>query len=255
MTIDAGARRETIVRRLNAAGFVSVTALTRELGVSDMTVRRDLRRLEADGVATVVHGGASLAAASPGGSGFAGRVRRQQDAKAAMARAAVNLIPADASVVLDAGTSVFEVAKALPGRFAGYLFTHSVPVLAHMVSFPEIHVNALGGELQPESQALIGPTTIENLAKVRASVLFLGAAGMNERGIFVAKDLERSTKSALIRAVDRVVLVADHTKLRAQAPVWLAGLDVVDVLVTDRPVPPAMERACARAGVRVIAGG
>lgn len=256
--MDAKARRDTILRLLGAAGFVSVSGLTRDLGVSDMTVRRDLRKLEADGALTVVHGGASLVTASPRGGGFAGRVRRQLDAKLDIARAAVELIPPETSIVLDAGTSVFEVAKMLPGRFTGYVFTHSVPVLAHMVSFPEIHVHALGGELQPESQALIGPTTIENLAKVQASLLFLGAAAMNERGIFVAKDLERSTKNALIRAVDRVVLVADHSKLLARAPVRLAELDVVDVLVTDRPVPAAMERACRQSGVEVIvaeAGG
>ena len=78
---------------------------------------------------------------------------------------------------------------------------------------------------------------------------------MNERGLFVAKDLERSTKAALIRAVERVVLVADHSKLRAQAPVWLNGLDVVDVLVTDLAVPTSMERACRQAGVEVIVAG
>lgn len=250
--MDAQARRGAILRLLNATGFVAVSALTRDLAVSDMTIRRDLRKLELEGMLRIVHGGASLPAATVSGTGFASRIRSQLEAKASIARTAIDLIPDDGSIILDAGTTVFELARALPGRFTGYVFTHSVPVLAQMVSFPAIHVNALGGDLEPESQALIGPTTIENLAKVRASVLFLGAASLGERGVFVAKDRERSTKNAMLRAADRVVLLADHTKLAAQAPVLLAGLDVLDILVTDRPLSAQMERVCRASGVQVL---
>ncbi len=253
MATGASARRGTIARLLNSTGFVSVTDLTVLLGVSDMTIRRDLKRLEAEGVAKVVHGGASLPAYAPAsGTGFLARARRRIDAKAAIALAAVDLIPPDGSVVLDAGTTVFELARALPGRFQGYVFTHSIPVMVHMMGFPDIHLHGLGGELQPESQALIGPTTIENLAKVRASVLFLGAAAIDERGLFVAKDLERSTKSALIRSVDRVVVLADQSKFRGKAPVRLCPLEVADVLVTDATPPPVVKRACHKAGIEII---
>lgn len=250
---DATARRATIARLLNGAGFVAVTDLTRQLNVSDMTIRRDLRKLESDGVLTVVHGGARLPAPNgAGGNGFVARAREELDAKSAIALAAVELIPENSSIILDAGTTVYELAKALPGRFAGYVFTHSVPVLVHMLAFPAIPVHGLGGELQTKSQAMIGPTTIENLAKVHASVLFLGAASIDERGIFVAKDLERSTKMALMRAVDKVVLLADRTKLKSKAPVRLCPLDPVDVLVTDAPVSPQFQRACAHAGVEIV---
>jgi DeoR family transcriptional regulator, fructose operon transcriptional repressor len=247
------ARREEIMRRLQAAGFLSVTYLTGELGVSDMTVRRDLKQLAKAGELRVVHGGASLPHGTLRTADFASRAQHQLEAKRRMARRAVALVTPGATIAVDAGTTAFEVAAALPDTFRGCVITHSVPVLQHMLHLPASRVIGLGGELLADSQALVGALTVEALSGLHAETVFLGAAAVNERGIYVATDHERPTKQALIDCADRVVLLADRSKFSDSAPVRLAPLDAVDVLVTDGPLPPAMTAVLDAAGVSVRA--
>lgn len=232
--LTAAGRRERIRRDLERTGFISVTALTRELGVSDMTIRRDLRRLENEGALRIVHGGASL----PTSSDYRLRGMTERAAKALIGQYAANLIEPGSTVLMDAGTTVAQVARYLASDHQGYVITHSVPVIETLLTRMDVQVHCLGGDLMPESRAMIGPTTVENLEKVSAQVLFLGAAAITERGVFVAKDLERATKSAFIRASRRVILVVDHSKFSKFSPVLLSPLDAVDEIVTDR-TPPA----------------
>lgn len=250
-TRGGAARREEILRRLQAAGFVSVTTLTGELGVSDMTVRRDLKLLAAAGEVRVVHGGASLPHGTLRTADFAGRSERELDAKRRIARYAVGLVGLTDTIAVDAGTTAFELAAALPDGFRGCVITHSVPVLQHMLHLPGARVIGLGGELLADSQALVGALTVAALGGLHADIVFLGAAALNHRGVHVATDLERPTKQALTDVADRVVLLADHSKFSASAPVRLVPLDGVDVLVTDAPVPETMAGPLADAQVAV----
>jgi DeoR family transcriptional regulator, fructose operon transcriptional repressor len=248
---SAAARREEIMRRLQAAGFVSVTYLTAELGVSDMTVRRDLKQLAAAGELRVVHGGASLPHGTLRTADFASRSQHERDAKRRIARRAAALVAPTATIAVDAGTTTFELAAALPDTFRGCVITHSVPVLQHMLHRPAARVIGLGGELLAGSQALVGALAVQALAGLNAEIVFLGVAAVNERGVYVATDLERPTKQALMDVAARVVLLADHSKLSVSAPVRLASLDAVDVLVTDAPLPAGAVDAFEQAGVDV----
>jgi DeoR family fructose operon transcriptional repressor len=245
------ARREEIMRRLQAAGFLSVTDLTSELGVSDMTVRRDLKQLAAAGELRVVHGGASLPHGTLRTADFASRAQHERAAKRRVARHAVRLVTPGATIGVDAGTTCFELVAALPDTFRGCVITHSVPVLQHMLHLPGARVIGLGGELLSASQALVGALTVQAMAGLSAEILFLGVAAVDERGVYVATDLERPTKLALMDAADRVVLLADHSKFSASAPVRLAPLDALDVLVTDVPLPGDTAEAFDGAGVTV----
>lgn len=249
---DGVARREAIMRGLQASGFLSVTHLTHELGVSDMTVRRDLKRLAETGQVRVVHGGASLPHGTLRTADFTSRGERELRAKRRIAQLALGLVDAGTTIAIDAGTTPFELAAALPDTFAGTVITHSVPVLQHMLHVPAARVIGLGGELLAESQALVGALTVEALAGLHAEILFLGAAAVSRRGLFIATDVERYTKQSLMAAADRVVLLVDHTKFSAAAPVRLALLDQVDVLVTDAPLKPALRRVFEQARVTVV---
>ncbi|MDU7361170.1 MAG: DeoR/GlpR family DNA-binding transcription regulator [Propionibacteriaceae bacterium] len=244
---SADDRREHIKRDLQQSGFVSVKGLTRRFGVSDMTVRRDLRRLEEEGELRIVHGGASL----PIGADYSQRGQSEPNAKATIGRFAASLLPRNATVLMDAGTTVAAVAQSLPDDFGGYVITHSVPVVEALLQRPGQHVHCLGGEVRSESRAMIGPTTVENLAKVNAQYLVLGAAAVNDHGVFVDKDIERGTKSALISASQRVILVVDRTKFTKLSPVVLAPLAVVDEIVTDANPPTAIADVCESLGITV----
>lgn len=245
--LSAGERQNDIMRLLQSSPFVSVTDLVNRFGVSDMTIRRDLRHLSRAGEVQVVHGGASLVHSTFRTADFAGRAQLSSEAKRRIAVAAQQFITADAIVAVDAGTTTFAAVAALPADFSGTVITHSVPVLQHMLSYPQVTVLGLGGELVAESQAMVGPRTVEGLSNLRADVFFLGAAAIAAEGIYVATDIERPIKRAFMASASKVILLADHGKLTSSAAVRLGDFSQIDVTITDRtpsaPVIAALEQA------------
>lgn len=250
--LSAGDRQADIMRLLQRSPFVSVTDLVNRFGVSDMTIRRDLRQLSKAGEVQIVHGGASLVHSTFRTADFAGRAQLSSDAKQKIAVAAQRFVPADAIVAVDAGTTTFAAIAALPVSFSGTIITHSVPVLQHMLSHPQVTVLGLGGELVAESQAMVGPRTVEGLSNLRADVFFLGAAAIAAEGIYVATDIERPIKRAFMASASTVVLLADHGKLTSSAAVRLSGFTQVDVAITDKNPPPSVIAALEEAGTELI---
>ena len=249
---SAPARRRRILELLSGTGFRSVVDLAGDLGVSDMTIRRDLRMLEREGDVRSVHGGAWLPPDSSPAPAFGVRATVQTEAKRRIAAAAVALVQLDEPVAVDAGTTAYEVACALPPDFVGTVITHSVPVIAHLMGRPWITVVGLGGELLPASQALVGSAGVEAARSLRVRRLFLGAAAVDERGVYVDADAERATKLAMLRMTDQVVLVADHSKFSSSAPVLLCGLDQVHLLITDARPSRSLTLALRHGGTRVV---
>jgi DeoR family transcriptional regulator, fructose operon transcriptional repressor len=239
---SAPARRRAILDEVERAGFVSVTDLTRMLGVSDMTVRRDLRKLQHQGRVRVVHGGVSALAGPVFSPAFAGRAGLEANAKRRIGQAAIGLIPDGATVAVDAGTTAFSAVQALPESFHGSVVTHSIPVMQLLLSRGAVRVVGLGGELLSSSQAFVGPRTVEATKDLRAQTLLLGCAAVDANGLYVASDNERPTKLALMDIADQVVLLADSTKFRASAPVRLCGWERVSSVVTNSTLSDDLQR-------------
>ncbi|KRE60953.1 hypothetical protein ASG78_11335 [Nostocoides sp. Soil756] len=250
--VSAPRRRRWILERLQETGFISVASLAQDLAVSDMTVRRDLRKLEERGEVRVVHGGVSLLHGPMHNPAFAARSDLESAAKAAIAREAHEFVGPEDTVAIDAGTTAYAVARALSSDFAGTVVTPSVPVIQLLLSRGRVRVVALGGELLHESQAFAGQMTVDAVKGLRVGTLFLGAAAVDERGVYVATDNERPTKLALIDVADRVVLLADHSKFSTAAPVLLCPLDRIDALVTDGPLPVETEALLRHTSTSVI---
>lgn len=249
---SARERRELILEALRSNGFLAVADLTHELGVSDMTVRRDLRKLAEVGEARVVRGGVSLPHGAFGPAGFSGRANTHTDAKRGIAAAARELVGAGDTIAIDAGTTAYELGAALPDGWGGCVVTHSVPLLHLMLDRPTARVVGLGGDLFAESQAFVGPMTVDAAARVRVRTFFLGAAAIDERGIYVAMDVERPTKQALMDIADEVVLLVDHGKFRTSAPVRLCPLARLHTVVTDRPPGAAVSERLTTEGIRLV---
>jgi DeoR/GlpR family transcriptional regulator of sugar metabolism len=142
-----------------------------------------------------------------------------------------------ATIAVDAGTTAYAVVQGLPDSFRGTVVTHSIPVMQLMLARGLGRVVGLGGELLPESQAFIGPRTVDAVAGLRVQTLLLGAAAVDEQGTYVSTDNERPTKLALMSIADRVVLLVDSSKFLASAPVHLCGWDEISAVVTDAPPP------------------
>lgn len=235
----APARRRRILEAVRSSGFVSVVELASRLGVSDMTIRRDLRKLQQQGEVTIVRGGVHLRP----DPGFERRSHANALAKQRVADAACQLIADTDTIAIDAGTTTCALADSLPETFSGSVVTHSIPVLQHFVANATTPVVGLGGDLYPPSKAFVGPMTVDAALYLRVRTFFLGAAAADERGLYVASDIERPTKHALMEIADQVVLLADHTKFSKSAPVLLCRLDQLTAVVTDQQPP---EPVCAR---------
>jgi DeoR family transcriptional regulator, fructose operon transcriptional repressor len=247
----ASPRRDRILAVLQERGFASVADLAQDLGVSDMTVRRDLKQLEESTEVRVVHGGASL----PHGtlrSTFAARGEENAVGKRQIAQHAAALIAERDSIAIDAGTTAYEVATSLPDNFAGLVVTNSVPVIQFLLGRPDIRVISLGGELLPTSHAFAGPMTIETAQSLRVRTFFLGAAAIDPRGVYVETDTERPTKLALANIAEQVILLADHTKFTNWAPVRLCPLTKINTLISDQQPPKTAAQALKNSDVRII---
>lgn len=252
---SAPARRRMIMEAVRDAGFISVTDLTHRLGVSDMTVRRDLRKLEQRGEVRVVHGGVSALHGPLQNPAFVNRANIDSDAKKAIALTARTLIGPTDTIAVDAGTTAYALAQAIPEGFRGTVVTHSVPVIQLMLNRGLGRVVGLGGELLVESQAFAGQMTVEAASGLRVRTFFLGAAAVDKRGVYVATDTERPTKLALMDIADQVVLMADHGKFASSAPVLLCSHERVDTLVTDIDPPNAISRHLQETGTEVVVAG
>lgn len=245
-------RAEAILAEVQRFGFASITALSESLAVSDMTIRRDVRRLAGDGELRLVHGGVSLPHGTLRTATFAGRAGQEADAKRLIAEAAVSLLSPVTSIAIDSGTTCYAVATALPRNFRGTVITHSVPVLQQMLMHPQAVVLGLGGELMPESQVLIGPRTTAAALELSSDVFFLGANSLDADGVYLRGDRELPVKSAFIERASRVVLLADGSKLTHTAPVKLADLDALSTIITNGPVPPRLQNRCANLGIDIV---
>lgn len=245
-------RRARILEVVSSAGLVSVTSLAADLGVSDMTIRRDLRRLSTQGSVRVLHGSVSLPHATLRTSEFVSRAQSNAVAKQRVSTVAARRIRETDVVAVDAGTTAYGVIAALPPTFRGTVVTHSVPVIQHLLHRPDVRVVGLGGDLYAPSQAFVGPSTVDQAAHVRVRILVLGAAAVDARGVYVEADVERPAKLALMDAADEVMLVVDSTKFSANAPVRLCELGRLTTLVTNAPPAANIRRELQKHDVELL---
>jgi DeoR/GlpR family transcriptional regulator of sugar metabolism len=246
---EAPARREELLRRLSAEGYVSSARLADEFGVSEMTIRRDLRQLSLDGQARRVIGGASLPHFGHG-LPFEERDRSGSAEKRAIAAACLPLLEGAAMVALDAGTTVAPLAALLlPGVT---VITHSVPVITVAAERDDIELIGIGGVYQRETHSFAGEAARRAIADYSVDVAVLSATALDSSGVLCANALDAELKKELARAARTTILLVDHSKLGARAPIRFGSLDLIDVVVTDDGADPDDLAVLADAGIRVV---
>jgi DeoR family transcriptional regulator, fructose operon transcriptional repressor len=248
---NATERRESIILAVRKEGFVSIADLTGRLGVSHMTIRRDLQHLEHTGQVRIVYGGVSLSLPALRDSGR--WVTSDAADEARIGRCAATLVGEGDVVAIDAGRLGYEVARALPEQFRGAVVTNSIPVIQLLMSRSRPpRVVGLGGEVTADGCAFIGASTVAAIDGVRVETLFLAADALDDRGAYARSDAETSVKRALLNIAARTVVIASHDCFSNSAPLLLGVLGQVATLVTDRRPPNKMERALRLAGVGVL---
>jgi DeoR/GlpR family transcriptional regulator of sugar metabolism len=242
-------RRQEILVRLDRDGKVVASELVAELGVSEDTVRRDLRELAAGGLVQRVHGGALPPA--PAVPSFAQRMRLAPEAKAHLAEAALPLLEGAEVIVLDGGTTSLELARRLPPHRTCTVLTNSPPVAAALAEHPCAEVVLLGGRLLKEAQVAVGPETIDALRLVNADACVLGICSLHpETGVTAIEHDEAHVKRAMLESAAEVIALATADKLHTAAPWVVAPLADVTHLVTD--AGEELTAAYAAAGLSVV---
>jgi DeoR/GlpR family transcriptional regulator of sugar metabolism len=261
--LDAGARRPVLARqrqtlileRVREQGAVRVADLVRALGVSDMTVRRDLELLQERGLIEKVHGGA---AAIEGSSlfepGFTIKSTLMQTEKTLIAGSAATLVTPGTAIALSAGTTTFALARRLIDVPGLTVLTNSVPVadVLYRDGRPDQTVILSGGVRTP-SDALVGPFAVEVIRSLHVDTVFMGSHGIDAQSGFTTPNiLEAETNRALIEAGRRLVVLADHTKWGIVGISSVARLDEADTIITDTGLNPAARSQLASSVRRLI---
>ncbi|MCU1443565.1 MAG: DeoR/GlpR transcriptional regulator [Cryobacterium sp.] len=244
---EAPARRTELLNRLASEGYVASARLAAELGVSEMTIRRDLGQLHVEGLARRVIGGATLPSDA---KTFAERDRAGTAEKRAIAATCVGLFDGAATVALDAGTTVAPVATLIaPGTT---VVTHSVPVISACTDRDDLDLVAVGGTYQPDTRAFAGPPTRTGFESLLVDVAVLSATAVNTSGFLCANALDAEIKRAMASIAERVILLVDHTKLDARARIRIGSLELVDVVITDAGATVSQVERLRSAGVDVV---
>jgi DeoR/GlpR family transcriptional regulator of sugar metabolism len=225
-------RRQAILGHLERDGKVVASELVEALGVSEDTVRRDLRELAAGGLVQRVHGGALPPA--PGTAAFVQRLEVAPEAKAHLAEATLPLLEGASVIVLDGGTTALELARRLPPDRDCTVLTNSPPVAAALAAHPRAEVVLIGGRLLKREQVTVGSATVDALRQVHADACVLGICSIHpELGVTTLDHDEAHVKRAMVAASAEVIALATADKLGTASPWLVAPLADVTHLVTD----------------------
>lgn len=231
---------------------MSLGELAALLGVSESTVRRDLDALEQHGLIRRTHGGVvSLMEPSAIRLGFTERQATAVQEKQAIAGVVAAMIPDNQTVIIDGGTSCYQVAAAVAGRRLSVI-TNSVPIAALLGAEVNTEVTLIGGYLYPRTGVALGASAVEMLKNLRAAQLVLSCAAVNGDGLFNANEMMTAVERQMIAAADEVILAIDHTKIGRRAIAPLCPWSDIDVVVTDWWVEQPTRDWIANLGPKVL---
>jgi DeoR/GlpR family transcriptional regulator of sugar metabolism len=249
MRMLAATRRELLTERLRRDGRIIVKEIAVELGLSEDSIRRDLRDLDAAGLAVRVYGGALPA--SPAVVDYAARAAVAPDSKRRVASAAAALVEPGATVILDGGTSTLAMVDALPRSLRATVITHS-PTIAAALLTHEAEVFLIGGRLFKHSAVACGASAVEAANRISADLFFLGVTGVHPTaGLTTGDPDEAAMKRALAsRAAETYVLASDE-KLGTASRYSVLPLDAIAGIITD-VTDSATLRELVAAGVSIV---
>ncbi len=241
-----------ILERLALSGSVAVGPLAEALGVSSATIRRDLELLDSQRLMTRTHGGAvarGLLYELP----LRYKAARHQEEKLRIALAAAEHVPEGGAVGLTGGTTTTEVARAIADRPGLTIVTNALNIASELAIRPNLKLVIPGGVARSESYELVGPLAEASLQTLNLGVVFVGVDGIAlGAGLTTHHDVEANTNRLLIDRAQRVVVVADSSKLERVTFARICGVDRVDVLITDDKAPAAMLKALEHVGVTTV---
>jgi DeoR family ulaG and ulaABCDEF operon transcriptional repressor len=257
--MHAAEREQLILDAVARTGFISYRALEASLTASPATIRRDLARLEGEGRLARVHGGARSTEAdgaegsplSLKGTPFAKSIALHLDAKRAIGQAAGALCEPGEGVIIDGGSTTYQMCDHLDGKGLQVL-TNSLHIVNALLPQDSTQLLVPSGAIFREQNIILAPGGEASMPNFYASKLFLGAAAVSPRGIFQADAVLVASQRRFLDLADEVILLVDSTKFSASSGAIVCPLDRIDRIITDAGVAPDLLAAMRAAGVKHI---
>jgi len=249
-------RLNTVIETVLERGTVTVTELAGELGVSEITIRRDLDELDAEKRIQRIHGGARRYTFQSFEPSFTSRQQEQIEEKAAIAAAAEQRILEEDVIALEAGTTTMELARLIGKRTWKDLtvVTNGFEIAKELFWTPGVRVIFIGGIVQLDELACFGTPAIDMIASLRFSKLFLGCRAFDiEAGLTHESDRDVPVVRAYAASADQILLLANHTKFDHRLPFRVLPAEKVDLLITDSFTPSGVLKKLENAMKVVVA--
>ncbi|MEM1382667.1 MAG: DeoR/GlpR family DNA-binding transcription regulator [Pseudomonadota bacterium] len=248
-------RQTIIVDVARRTGRVTVESLATRFGVTPQTIRRDINELCQRGLLSRTHGGA-VPSFSISNVGHEQRRALAADAKRRIAVACAQMIPDNASVMINIGTTTEQVARALEHRRDLMVVTNNVNVVNILSGAPGIELVVVGGVVRPADGGIVGDAAVDFIRQFRVDYAVMGASALDEDGTLLDYDMrEVKVAQTILDCSRRALLVADAMKHERTAPVRIAHVSRFSAVVTDRMPPTRFARQCREGGVRIEIAG
>lgn len=245
-------RRHTILRRVAEEQTIHVGELARDLGVSEMTIRRDIRRLERDGFVRQTYGGATAHLTRSLDVAFNARALQRAREKRLIGMRATQLVGEAEVLFIGIGTTAEQFARYLPARPEQTVVTGSLTTASLLGTRP-VRVVVLGGTVRHDELTCVGPVAASTLARFRFDLAVIGAGGLSARwGITELSEDEAEVQRVAIERSRRIVVIADGTKIGAELTAVVSPATCVTTLVTDRSASPSELASLRDLGIDVI---
>jgi DeoR/GlpR family transcriptional regulator of sugar metabolism len=243
-------RRQRILKAIEEKGFISLHDLAGRFPASESTLRRDLEHLDRIGQIRRTRGGAAYVGESL--TAFEDRSIEAAPQKRRIATAVAELIQPYETILLDGGTTTFEVARSLVGKPL-QVVTNSLPIASLLVNRPEIELIFVGGYLYPKTGVALGTVAVAALVGMRVRRLVMSVGGLTEGGLFNTNSLLVETERQMIEAAEEVIVASDSGKFGRPALARIAPLDVADHVVTDDGINDYWKTVFAREEIKLTA--
>ena len=245
-------RHNHILERLKDQGYVTVSDLSDQLEVSEVTIRRDLRLLEDRNLLYRTHGGANPTNHRVYDRPVQEKAKQHSEEKQRIGQAAASLVEDNDFLIFASGTTVHAVSRHLRSRRNLTIVTSAMNVAMELLSLPEVEIIMLGGVVRHTSTSVVGPHAEAAMAEHACRKLFLGIDGLDvEHGLTTTNPYEAHLNQMMIKAAQQVIVVTDSSKFGLRGFSRICGVDKIDTLITDSGAPEAMIRQIEESGVAV----